>query len=43
MTIADTDLYTFALPAALEADTDVTVKTIADGKQRAILFGIKAE
>jgi hypothetical protein len=43
MTISDTDLYTFTLPAALEADTDVTVKTIADGKQRAILFGIKAE
>ena len=41
MTVADSDYYTFTLPAALEAETVVTVKTAETG-YRAIIFGIQA-
>lgn len=42
MTVTENDHYTFTLPAALEADTDVTVMTIEKG-YRALLFGIQAK
>ena len=42
ITVSDSDLYTFILPSALDADTDVTVKTVETG-YRAILFGVVAE
>ena len=42
ITVTDSDYYTFTLPAALEADTEVTVKTVETGF-RAIAFGIQAE
>lgn len=41
LTVEDTDKYTIALPAKLEADTDVTVTTATNA--RAILFAIRAE
>lgn len=41
LTVEDTDKYTIALPAKLEADTDVTVTTTTNA--RAILFAIRAE
>lgn len=42
LTVTDSDKYTFTLPAALEADTVVTVKTVETGK-RAFIFGVVAE
>lgn len=42
ITVTDSDHYTFALPAALEAETVVTVKTVETG-YRAITFGIQAK
>lgn len=41
LTVADSDKYTIALPAKLEADTEVTITTTT--KVRALLFAIKAE
>lgn len=40
--VTDSDHYTLTLAAALEADTEVTVKTVEKG-YRAILFGMQAE
>lgn len=42
ITVASSDKYTFALPAALAEDTTVTVTT-SGSNYRVILFGIKAE
>ena len=42
LTVTDSDKYTFTLPAALEAETVVTVKTVETGK-RAFIFGVIAE
>ena len=42
LTVADTDHYTLTLSAALEADTEVTVKTVETGF-RAIMFNVVAE
>ena len=42
LTVTDSDNYTVTLPVALEAATEVTVKTIDAGK-RAIIFGIQAK
>ena len=42
LTVTDSDNYTVTLPAALDAATEVTVKTIDTGK-RAIIFGIQAK
>lgn len=42
ITVTDADHYVINLPAALEADTEVTVKTVETGF-RAIVFGVVAE
>jgi len=42
ITVTSADYYTFTLPAALEADTEVTVKTVDTG-YRAIIFGIQTK
>ena len=42
LTVTDSDKYTFTLPAALEAETVVTAKTVETGK-RAFIFGVIAE
>ena len=42
ITVADSDHYTITLPAALTAETTVTVKTVETGF-RAIIFGVVAE
>ena len=42
ITVADSDFYTFQLPYTLDADTEVTVKTVDNG-YRAIVFGVNAQ
>lgn len=42
LTVTDSDYYTVTLPAALDAATEVTVKTVETG-YRAIIFGVQAK
>ena len=42
ITVTDSDYYTVTLPAALDAATEVTVKTVETG-YRAIIFGVQAK
>ena len=42
ITVTDSDYYTVTLPAALDAATAVTVKTVGTG-YRAIIFGVQAK
>ena len=42
LTVTDSDYYTVTLPAALDAATAVTVKTVEKG-YRAIIFGVQAK
>ena len=42
LTVTDSDYYTVTLPVALDAATEVTVKTVETG-YRAIIFGVQAK